>query len=138
MATIKPSYLNIQELSFDSLTLAEQYLNDIDIMDYTVKELTQLAPVLIDLYNLTYAENNDKSNIKYRVHTTSLALISDTISELEQVKDRPELTRNSDYISTIRVLGKLHKVAEDISGSKIEQRLNVDLTEQDLRTLGLA
>lgn len=138
MATIKPNYLNIQELSIDSLTLAEQYLNGIDIMEYTVKELTQLAPVLIDLFYLTFSETNEKGNVKYRVHSTCLALISDTISELEQVRDRPELTRNSDYVSTIRVLGKLHKVAEDISGSKIEQRLNVDLSEQDLRTLGLA
>lgn len=140
MAVIKPNYLNLQELSIDSLTMAEEYLNGVKIEDYTVKELTQLAPILIDLLTLTYTELplEGKPNLKYRVHKTSLALIADTVNELEKIKKRPELTRNADYVSTIRILGKLHKAAEDMCGSKIEHRLDVDLSDQDLVTLGLA
>lgn len=139
MSTIKPAYLLLKELSVDSLDLIEAYLNGIDISEFSVKEMTLLAPILIEIYEATYSNlpRDVRDPLQFRVNTTAMALISDCISELEYVRDRPELTSKTSYITTMRVLNKLHKMANSLSKTTADSQLSVELTPEDLNNLGL-
>lgn len=139
MATIKPAYILLKELSEDSLELIDNYLSSIDVTEFSIKELTLLAPVLIDVYEMSYSTlpKDEQDPLNLRVNMNAMALISECIGELETAKDHPELTRKPNYVSTIRALNKLHSTANKLGKLTNETRLEVDFTLDDMAVIGI-
>ena len=112
----------------------EVYLNDINTDEYSIRDLTTLAPALIDIFAMTY--RNDPPELRdplvYRIFTTALALISEVIGILENTKDQPEITRVSDRIATMRAITKLQKALESITDKVEETNLSGEISVEDL------
>ena len=140
MTTIKPSYLNLKELSEDSLSLIEEYLNGIDVERFSIRELTQLAPVLIDIFSATWSSlpSDERCPLAYRVYTTALSLISECISELEKVRNEEELTRPSDYTATIRALNKLNQATNRLTKNVKNNTIDTQLSPSELENIGIS
>lgn len=136
---IKPVYLNINELGTDCLELLEEYVNGLNLDDYSLDEIVKLCPVLIDIFNLTYSKKpkSDRDPLEYRVYTMTVSLMSEAFGILHSLKDDPDVSSNGIYSSTMRAISRLKKTVDLFKAEEETIAIDPKMSDAVYLSLGL-
>ncbi|MGL6341944.1 MAG: hypothetical protein ACRC80_22715 [Waterburya sp.] len=134
MTLFKPTYLDLNEFSADNIQSIEYYLNAIELDEYPIDDLTRLTPILIDIFSVTYQNvaPDERNPDVFRVNTTAIALLTETLNILEKAKDEIQLTSLRSYGSTLKNLGKLKRVLDTLQGRTEKLDIVKNLTSEEV------
>lgn len=136
---IKAIYPNLNDMKEDSLILLEEYINEVQLEDYSLDEIVKIVPTLIDVFHMTYASRLEtpKTKLETSIHNDTVNLLSESFEILYGVRNDDEICNNKINSSVIKLLHKLKKTLDIMKIDEVDLDMDEEMTNEVYLSLGL-